>query len=71
MTLKKFLVVFALTMVALVAGVAYMVVYARAVSTYQTFGFIVIFALWIIFSVEYGGRLQRRAQDKAGESRQG
>ncbi len=62
MTLNKFKFVFAFSMVLMVMGIAYMVVYAGSTSTYQTFGFIVFFALWIIFCVEYGGRLQKRAQ---------
>ena len=65
MTLKTFLYIFALSMVVLVAGVAYMIVYSSTTSTYQTFGFIILFALWIIFCIEYGGRLQKRAQKGA------
>lgn len=62
MTSKKFLVIFLISITPMIAVLAYLIVYASTTSTPVSFGIVMTVCIWIIFSIEYAGRLQKRGR---------
>ncbi len=59
-TQKRFLTIFLVSLLPMIAVLCYLVVYSSTTSTYTTFSLIMAIALWIVFCIEVGGKLQKR-----------